>query len=428
MTLAVLELNDQGLLMQAEGGPVYSEPGFALLTAAGIDTGESARAAAWLQPQSSYHQYWRQLNQTALPAPHPQARHYADIAFAQLRQLHRQAGAPEQLIMAVPGSFSDSQLSLLLGLARALPVTVQGIIDSSLALALALPQQTLMLDLQLHQVVLSLLQPQAGELRLVAQEIIPDLGQMTLYNTVAQHIGRRLIEDYRYDPLHSSAGEQAIYDQLPGWLVQLADVGELSVSLASPQGDLSLVLRQSAIASLLEERLEHLLAAVGRLQQRYPEARLCCSQPSKLIPAFIDSLATAQLLNSKLALTNCFARAELIVEQSEPLHRLTALPLVAAGAVAELPDPVATASHVLYQHRAWPLGQPLSISLNGEGLALAAGIDYQAGLVVVLEQQQLTVLHQQPALSVALPRQASCGESLQVGPYQLALIEVHDGR
>ena len=133
MTVAVLELNDQNLIIQTEDGTQHTEPGFAQLTANGIETGDSARAVAWQQPQHSYNQYWRQFNQLALPSKQRWARHHADIAFAQIKQLVAAVGSPEQLILSVPGSFSDEQLSLLLGLASAVPVEIVAVIDSALA-------------------------------------------------------------------------------------------------------------------------------------------------------------------------------------------------------------------------------------------------------------------------------------------------------
>ena len=133
MRLAVLELNDQALLIKNQDGEMFSEPGFALHTSDGIVTGIEARKQAWLQPQNVYRQYWRNLNQTELSADLPWARHHADIAFAQLKTLLNSAGAPEQLIISVAACFDDEQLSLLLGLLSAIPVEVIGVVDSSLA-------------------------------------------------------------------------------------------------------------------------------------------------------------------------------------------------------------------------------------------------------------------------------------------------------
>ena len=109
MALAVLELNDQSLLIQADGGPLHVQPGFARVTASGIECGEDARASAWREPQHSYNQYWCHLNQTPLVASQQWARHHADIAFAQLKSLWDSAGSPETLLILVPGSFSDTQ-------------------------------------------------------------------------------------------------------------------------------------------------------------------------------------------------------------------------------------------------------------------------------------------------------------------------------
>ena len=215
MTVAVLELNDQNLIIQTEDGTLHSEPGFAQLTATGIETGDSARAVAWQQPQHSYNQYWRQFNQLALPSKQRWARHHADIAFAQLKQLVQAAGSPESLILSVPGSFSDQQLSLLLGLASAVPVQIVAVIDSALASCADQQTQSLLIELQLQQAVVTRVAKTDGQLQIADQEVIPDLGVMQLYNAAARHISDQLITDYRYDPLHTSDGEQLIYNQLP---------------------------------------------------------------------------------------------------------------------------------------------------------------------------------------------------------------------
>ena len=130
MSLAVLELNDQALLIKNQQGEVFSEPGFALHTGDGIVTGIEARKQAWLQPQNVYRQYWRNLNQTELSGDLPWARHHADIAFAQLKTLLSSAGSPEQLVISVAACFDEEQLSLLLGLLSAIPVKVIGVVDS----------------------------------------------------------------------------------------------------------------------------------------------------------------------------------------------------------------------------------------------------------------------------------------------------------
>ena len=73
MTLAILELNDQALLIQSEDGQSHMEPGFAQLTPTGIESGDSARASAWKNPQDSFNQHWRCLLYTS-PSPRDRTR------------------------------------------------------------------------------------------------------------------------------------------------------------------------------------------------------------------------------------------------------------------------------------------------------------------------------------------------------------------
>ena len=115
MTLAILELNDQALLIQSEDGQSHIEPGFAQLTATGIESGDSARANAWKNPQDSFNQHWRQLNQLPLPRKQNWARHHGDIAYAQIKHMLESVGSPSNVILAVPGCFTDDQLAAIIG-------------------------------------------------------------------------------------------------------------------------------------------------------------------------------------------------------------------------------------------------------------------------------------------------------------------------
>ena len=46
MYRSILEINDQNLFIQDQDGDVHSQPGFALITERGIETGEEARSKA----------------------------------------------------------------------------------------------------------------------------------------------------------------------------------------------------------------------------------------------------------------------------------------------------------------------------------------------------------------------------------------------
>jgi hypothetical protein len=418
MTVAVLELNDQHLIIQTEDGTLHTEPGFAQLTASGIETGDRARAVAWQQPQHSYNQYWRQFNQLALPSKQRWARHHADIAFAQIKQLVQAAGSPEQLILSVPGSFSDQQLSLLLGLASAVPVQIIAVIDSALASsANQAASQSLVIELQLQQAVVSKVISADGRQHINDQEVIPDLGVMQLYNAAARHISDQLITDYRYDPLHTSDGEQLIYNQLPQWLMQLGWEDEISVTLPSAQGELNLVLRKQQIAQLFEQRLNGLHTIIAK----YPKAELCFSHTASLLPTLLSQFAEARLCNQNTGIDNCFNLQDKLA--GKELHRISELE-TPGESKAGARKKVHQATHLLYQNHGYPLDHPVSIHIDDNQLSLVTGIDNRAALVFVVDNHQLKVLHQQQDLQVELPKTCQVGKTLTVAGHKLRLIEV----
>jgi len=417
MTVAVLELNDQNLIIQTEDGTQHTEPGFAQLTANGIETGDSARAVAWQQPQHSYNQYWRQFNQLALPSKQRWARHHADIAFAQIKQLVAAVGSPEQLILSVPGSFSDEQLSLLLGLASAVPVEIVAVIDSALASSAEQDSDALVIELQLQQAVVTGLAKVDGRQQISNQEVIPDLGVMQLYNAAARHISDQLIADYRYDPLHTSDGEQLIYDQLPHWLMQLGWEDEISVTVPSAQGDLNLVLRKQQIAEILEQRLNGL----NTLIKKHPGAELCFSHSASLLPTLLPQFAQAKLCNQNSGIDNCFnLQDRLTTGELQRISELQAPGKSKAGASKKIHQ----ATHLLYQDHGYPLDQPISLHIADKQLSLVTGIDNRAALVFVVDNHQLRVLHQQEDLQLQLPDFCQVGKTLMVAGHKLRLIEV----
>jgi len=417
MTVAVLELNDQNLIIQTEDGTQHTEPGFAQLTANGIITGDSARAVAWQQPQQSYNQYWRQFNQLALPSKQRWARHHADIAFAQIKQLVAAVGSPEQLILSVPGSFSDEQLSLLLGLASAVPVEIVAVIDSALASSAGQDNDALVIELQLQQTVVTRLTKVDDRQQITDQEVIPDLGVMQLYNAVARHISDQLIADYRYDPLHTSDGEQLIYDQLPHWLMQLGWEDEISVTVPSAQGDLNLVLRKQQIAEILEQRLNGL----NTLIKKHPGAELSFSHSASLLPTLLPQFAQAGLCKQNSGIDNCFnLQDKLTAGELQRISELQAPGKSKTGASKKIHQ----ATHLLYQDHGYPLDQPISLHIANKQLSLVTGIDNRAALVFVVDNHQLKVLHQQEDLQVQLPDLCQVGKTLAVAGHKLRLIEV----
>ena len=429
MSLAVLELNDQALLIHTEQGQSISEPGFAQLTSKGIETGEVARSIAWRSPQSSFNQYWRQLNQLPLPSNQRWARHNADIAFAQIEQLLNATAAPEKLILSVPGSFSDEQMSLVTGLIDASSSQLHAVIDSALAAGLHCQNQTWIVELQLHQTVVSLIQPQdkgtQGSIEVVQQELIPDLGIMTIYNSVARHVSNSLVTEYRYDPLHNSEGEQTIYDQIPTWLSTLTVKPEVTISISSPKGELPLVLRKHKIEELIESRL----AKLTEILESTEKHDVVFTHSGAIIGRLVSRFATARLLSADQGCRNCFSVQQEIALESEQLHRIRSLKtgLLSDKITINQTHQSGYATHLLYNNQAWPLATAISIYLKNDQLSFKIGADKDATLAVIIKDSEFCVLYQQPGNKISLPKNSQPGGSIVIAGHQVNLIEVNHG-
>ncbi len=359
MTRAAIEFNDQSLLIQSEDEARHYEPGYARLTEEGVVSGEEARAVAWREPQHTYNQYWCHLNLTPLANRHRHARHHADIAFAQLRSLWRQAECPESLVLLAPGSFTHAQLSLLLGLVNALPAETDAVLDSALAACLDIEEDTLFVDLHMHEAVLTVCSVEGGTLHIADQEVFPGSGVNQIYNSVARHISNHLIESYRFDPLHASETEQTIYDNLPHWLTRLGWEPDVSIKIESEKGELPCILRKDAIRQLVGERLAGLRAFIAE----WSGCRLVLAHQSGLLAGVMDEFTEARVSRRSASTRRALAHCAEIQEQYAELRRIRELKrgVLEGGSEALNGEPLAT--HLMWGEQALPLDRPLSCGI-----------------------------------------------------------------
>ena len=424
MSLAVLQINDLDLAIQTEGGQLYSECGYALLTDQGIETGDSAKAKRWLNPQGAFDQYWDQLNQTPLPVKHPHARHHADLAYAQLVSLLKSVDNPDQVILAVDGHITDQQLSLLLGLLKALNTGVVGVIDSAVVACVDHPKAQLIIEIQLYQTVITEVIRQQDRIDILKQQSIPDLGITQLHNLVASHISQQLIENYRYDPLHSSASEQHIYDLIPNWLQQLTQQPVINTQVDSPNGELGLIIKRETIAQLFLARMESLTASLinKSLDTVY------FAEDARFITQLIPKFNACSVLKKSLLINRCFQLMDQFHE--DELERTTAiidLAVINSQSTASSTDTQTLATHLLYNNHAYPIHRPISIFSNEKKISIASKKDKKADAVISLHKGQLQVTHQRGNLQIRLPKGHHLGEILLIDDQSLLLIGVDDG-
>lgn len=288
MSTALLDINDCGLRLWQDGELLLTSPGYALLEGKNYQFGTPARARSRLQPRKVNHRYWWQLNTAPLQPAFGPVRHSADLVHAHLCAILEQGNHPEELILAVPSSLQKEQLALLLGVVGQCGVRLVGLVDRAVAAAAGAAQAGPLwfLELQLHQAVVSRLEAHQGELRRHSVTAIADSGWLALQDCLINSIATSFVRQTRFDPRRKADSEQALHDQLPQLVVQLAAAGEDVLELSGHRARLdyfSLVEscgahRQRLVGSLPEDAvpvlLDPMLALLPGLGERLNSACL----------------------------------------------------------------------------------------------------------------------------------------------------------
>ena len=410
MASCVIELNDNEIRVGVDGGIILRSPGYALIDGDRVELGEAAFRQARLHPRAVHNRYWGNLNQDPLKYPTPRARHHADLAFAQLLAIHEQAGKPEQVIFAVPGTFSNEQLALLLGLVDASPFSAIGLVDTAVAaLAPVVGSGNFVhIDIHLHQTVLTRISVNE-EVKRVSVKLIDGTGMAAIFDTCAHVIADLFIRDARFDPQHHPETEQALYEQIPTCLSSLRSHNEVSLEIQYQQTQHQAKLPATLLLQALAPQFEKIADAI--------DANESCllSQQLGNLPGLSDHIPNAEILADINVTRACQLHEPLIRSTGSALNFVTSLPATDEPAIIDIAKPAQTheqvvlnprsdISHILHEHNAYPLNDEhmylsasgimhssntndshCSISVNNAGVSLKP----EGELTVFLNGQQL---------------------------------------
>ncbi|MBP8924844.1 MAG: hypothetical protein KBG75_03220 [Pseudomonadales bacterium] len=373
MSVCVLEFNDIALALGDEQGLRASSPGYANIGREPVLIGAPARAQARIDPRQTLNQFWMRLGTEPLHHARAQVRHHADLAYLQLLQLHEEAGKPDELIFAVPGSFSKEQLAILLGIAQRCPFRAVGLVDAALAAASTSPiaDAALHLDLQLHQCVVTQLARDGDTLQRVGVRVLPGTGLLQMQERWARHAAAEFIQQTRFDPLHAATTEQQLYDQMPQWLDTLNEQSDVSAGLLNGGNSYHAKLRSAdmleAVRPLYLQLSEALAGDFGALLLSPRIARL---------PRIGQFIGAASALAADAVARACLLHAPIIRCDDAALRFVTRLPASGSRASADANRPktltsgveVVTPSHLVLGARAWRL-DPGKLYLYRDGHA-----------------------------------------------------------
>lgn len=445
MSLKVIELNDKAIRVGDSSGLLLHSPGFALADDNELHLGEKAEQQARLKPTRSYNKYWQELNLD--PIDHGnEFRHHADIAHAHLQHLAAEADIGDDVILAVPGSFSRQQLSILLGLAQHCDFNVVGMVDSAVAasVAAAKSRNIIYADLQLHQVVLSKLSIADNQLQTGSTVQIPGVGSQNFMDLMMQMATGMFIQQCRFNPQHNANSEQQLYNELPGWLAQARE-GNLILELKAGTTVHTAKMPYDSLVSSLNNHFKKINDQIGALATE-ADTQLLLSPNLAALPGFEASIAPAVdllVLEPHTVNEASLEYRKLITSNPDGIQLVRNLPASAsAGSHSQRQKPQRDfPTHVLFRHRALPVSS-IEIenreSVNGDSGAagkLSLVIEGLPASLGRIEKRQDGVYFDSGEVEFLLNRQSKTGaHRLSVGDRvhfagsdeELTLIQVQD--
>jgi len=231
-------------------------------------------------------------------------------------------------------------------------------------------RELLLLDASLHSLTLTRIR-QAGQAGLGDlagdREGFPTLGIEPLLRLCMETLARRFVECSRFDPLHDSAAEQALFDRLPDWLARLARDVEVQLELSTRSGTFGATLQSADFRARTARACEPLLQKLrARVAERGPHVLQVHSRLAD-IPGVLDALlrlpdTVLHVLAPGAAAAGLAGRAASALRPGSDPVVISELPWDEGP--AGLPAPVSMPpsgqeslpTHLLVGHRAYPLG------------------------------------------------------------------------
>jgi hypothetical protein len=298
MRTVALEIHDAGLLAVDESGVLPDKPaspGYAFLDGGTVYTGHQAADRARLKPRFVHRHFWQELDSRPLPRPFPRELSAADLAHAHLGGYWRalDAGA-ESVLLTVPGTFSEAQLGLVLGIARACEIPVDGMVDAALAAASGFAAaRVLHLDLQLHRLVATEVRRHRDDVVRRRLEVAEEAGLAALQDALGRRVAELFVHETRFDPLHSAASEQELYRRLPELLEALRRDDRVEVSMEAGPRTHAIEVDRESIATAIAPIYDRVVDVVRSFARAGDRPTLLVTHRLARLPGFAAQLDAA---------------------------------------------------------------------------------------------------------------------------------------
>lgn len=349
----LIELQDPAVSVRTGQGLLARSPGFANIAGKEPVFGEEARQMSRLHPRQTFNQFWSQLSLDPLPLKNDFFRHSADLAHSHLDRLTKDVTFGHGAVIAVPSNYNRNQLAVLLGIVKQCSFDAVGLVDLALLQASSSEAQScIIIDLQLHQCVLSAFRRTDGQLVRENMVQIPASGLLSLQDAWSNMVTDEFIRQCRFDPHHNAETEQFVYNRLPDWIAESTRANELVVEI-NHKGT---VHQAHLTRELFEQRTRTIFTRIGKELEalRTPEAAVHTLASHMSLPGFGRYLPGLVALDDDSPMQACIHHLDNIKRPADNLHFITRLPLGGSRATVAV-APARVPTHVLLNHKALPL-------------------------------------------------------------------------
>lgn len=398
MSSTLITLQDHDVRVLTPDALLARSPGFAHTASATPVFGDAARQAARLHPRESFNQFWAQLSLDPLPMKNKHFRHSADLAHGHLLSLGEALPRGGDSVIAVPSHYTRNQLGVLLGILRSTEIKVSGLVDLALLQAMASDagaDSCIIVDLQLHQAVLTLFRRVDGEMQRERVVQVPQSGLLSLQDAWTNFIADEFIRQTRFDPKHNAEVEQYLYNQLDQWLATSAAQQELNIEIDHKGSLHQARIRHEGFGLRARPVFERIRKELDQL--RTPDTAVQLLRSQLQLPGLTAVLSGVSALEDERMLDSFLEHDAQIRRTPEQLQFVTRLPLRRSSTGGpQTSAPLRLPTHLLLGTRAIAL--PLGKLLLGDA---AAGADaarvlplpgLPAGSAVVLQRTRSQVL------------------------------------
>ncbi len=346
----LIELQDDNVSVRSAEEVLARSPGFANTSGKAPVFGDAARLLARLHPRQNFNQFWWQLSLDPLPQKTTHFRHSADLAYSHLSDVAGSLNFDNGAVIAAPSNYTRNQLGVLLGVVRQCNFATVGLVDIALLHAAnTQADECIVIDLQLHQAVLSSFRKADGYLLKDKVVQVPFAGLLALQDAWTGMIADEFIRQGRFDPMHNAETEQYLHNQLEQWLKASLVNDELQVEI-NHKGS---VHQARLTRSHFDQRAQPIFERIHReiAEIRGPATALHIKTSHMTLPGLTRFIPGITALDDDAVMHTCIQYLEHIRRDPENLQFVSRLPIEKSG------NPLApvqnrTPTHVLYQNRA----------------------------------------------------------------------------